>query len=112
MSREVPDLVEKKGSCVGQLDPSYPSPRGSGESPFLMAEEFARDQALRERTTLNGDEGTFQPAALTMDRSCHEVLSHARFTEDENGGVGLRNLGYLGSNPLDSLACTNDAIVA
>ncbi len=45
---ELADLVQEQGAPVGQLEAADAPGDGAGEGPFLVAEEFALDEARGE----------------------------------------------------------------
>ena len=54
--RHVADLVEEERAAVGQLEPARALADGAGERPFLVAEQLALQQGLRQGGAVDGDE--------------------------------------------------------
>ncbi len=55
--RHVPDLIEKQGSAVGQLELARPVRDGTREGALHMTEELALDELCGDRGTVDFDEG-------------------------------------------------------
>src|SRR5690606_26069817 len=52
--RQVTDLIEKKGSPIGEFEPAGSVFFRIGKRPFLMPEEFTFKQCLCDRSKIDG----------------------------------------------------------
>ncbi len=57
-----------------------------------MAEEFALQQLVRDRRTVEGDEVLVRAVGEVMYGSRHQLLTGPRLTLDQHGGIGGGNL--------------------
>ncbi len=76
--RHVADFVEKERAALRLLEAADGARVGAGESPALVAEEFALDEFARDRRHVDGDEGTIAAAAIIMQRRARQVLCRCR----------------------------------
>ena len=90
--RDVADLVEKQRAAVGDLEQALLVGDGAGEGALDVAEEFALQQVLRQRSAIHGHEGLGPAQAVVMNRAGDQLLAGAAFAGDEHGGVGCRAL--------------------
>ena len=86
--RHVADLVEKQRASVGVFKLTDAVAGGVGERAPHMAEEFALQNVLAERGTVEGNEGLVLPRAVLMDGLGHEFFSGAGLTLNEHGRIG------------------------
>jgi hypothetical protein len=63
------------------------TPGGAGECTRFMSEEFRIGQLSGEGRAVDGFPGLFLPAGLGMNPSCDDLLSHACFSFNQDGGV-------------------------
>jgi hypothetical protein len=63
-NRQVADLVEKKRPSMSAPKKTGPVLRRARESAFLVTEQLARGDRLRERAAVDGDEGARAPGEL------------------------------------------------
>ena len=57
-----------------------------------MSEEFAFKEGIWNSTAVNGDEREMGAIAFGMDRLCDQLLPSARFSNEQDRRVALRNL--------------------
>ena len=50
----LPDLIEANSGAIGDFKPSDPPGIGTGKGPLFPAEQFALDQIIRKRATVDG----------------------------------------------------------
>src|SRR5439155_165033 len=53
---EVADLVQEQRAAVGELDLAEPARQSAREGAFLMPEQLALDEGLRDGRAVEGDE--------------------------------------------------------
>ena len=90
------DLVEQQGAALGHLEASGAAFGGSGERAFLVAEELAFDERLRQRGAIDGDEGTLAAGTEIVQGVGHQFLAGAALAGDEYAcpaGTGLLQEG-------------------
>jgi DNA segregation ATPase FtsK/SpoIIIE-like protein len=51
------DLIEEQGAAVRQLKAAFPLAHRAGKRAFLMAEQLALQQGVRQRRAVKFDEG-------------------------------------------------------
>ena len=98
LPRDLADLVQKERSLVRQLESPRLRRDGAGEGPFLVAEEFAFDEILRDGGAVDLDEGLLFPGALPVDGAGDQLLARPRLPGDEHGG---RRGRYLADDLVD-----------
>src|SRR3954468_24613893 len=78
---------------MGQLEPPLALGRRAGERTLLMTEQLALEQRLGQRRAMDGHEwpGPVSGGRL-MDRLGDLLLSRPRFSLDQDGGRGLRDV--------------------
>ncbi len=82
---KIADLVEEQRAAGGELELADLLPDRAGERPFLVSEERALDQLLRNRGEVDRDKRRIRSPARTMDQPGEELFSCAAFAEDEHG---------------------------
>ncbi|QJE81303.1 Uncharacterized protein PA52Ts1_6347 [Pseudomonas aeruginosa] len=90
--REVADLVEEQGAAVSLADPAQGAFGGTGEGAATVPEQFAFHQFGGQRRAVDGDLGLLRAFAPGVDGACQFALAGAGFAEDEDVGVGRRDL--------------------
>ena len=86
------DLVQQQGPTARFLEASDAAGDGAGKGAFLMAEEFTLQEVLRDRGTVDGDEGLGGALGMTMDETRHDLLAGTRLAGDQHAGVGPGDL--------------------
>ena len=94
----VADFVEKQSSLVGQFELSRLAAGRAGECAFLVTEQFAFQQILRNRRAVDFDERSGCPARFLMDGARHQVFAHSAFAAQQNGGVGRSHPFHRGQH--------------
>ena len=88
--RHIPDLVQEDRPAVGQFELARTAvPPGPSETPALIAEQLGLDQALRQCTAVDCDEGPPATGAGVMYGLGKELLARAALSGQENRGVVL-----------------------
>ena len=91
--RQLADFVEKEGPLVGHLaEARLALDAGPGKSARGIAEQLGLDQVFRNGGAVELEEGLLAPRTGAVNRSGEKLLAHARFTQDQHGGVGCRDL--------------------
>src|SRR6185295_6600681 len=88
--RNLPDLVEKERSAVGELEPSLTTSHRSGEGTSLVSKELGLQQTLREGSAAHVDERLVVTRRLLVDRLGHQLLASSRLSQQKDGGLGGR----------------------
>ena len=90
--RHFANLVQQQRAAVGQLEAAGPPLRRAGECAFLMAEDFALDQCLRNGRAVDRDKGPRFARAQIMQRPRHQLLAGAALAGNQHRNVRGRNL--------------------
>ena len=84
-------LVQKEGALVRELE-TPPRPRlGPREGAFLVAEELALEETLRQGRAVDLDEGAALARREVVYRVGYELLAYARLAGDEDARLGRRH---------------------
>ena len=86
------NFVEKESSAVGLFESANAALSGSGERAFLVAEELAFEELGREGRAVDGDEFLSRTSGKIVEDVSNHFLTGSRFSFDEHGGPGLRDL--------------------
>src|SRR2546428_5475240 len=97
---EFADFVQKKRAAVCQFKPSLPSLVRAGERPAFVAEEFAFDEALRQRRAVHAHKGLVPSCAPLVNRACQQLLAGTSLPGDQDRGI---RRGYSLRQPHDFL---------
>src|SRR2546427_11252707 len=97
---EFADFVQKKRAAVCQFKPSLPSLVRAGERPAFVAEEFAFDEALRQRRAVHAHKGLVPSCAPLVNRACQQLLAGTSLPGDQDRGI---RRGYSLRQPHDCL---------
>ena len=87
--RGIADLVEEQRAAPGPFEGARMPRHRSGEGAFLVAEQFALQQAFRESGAIHGNERSVGPGAVRVQGAGHQFLARAAFAAHEHRGVGL-----------------------
>ena len=81
--RHVADFIEEERAAGALLE--FPDPRavGSCKCSFLMAEELALQQRLRNRRAIDRQERRRVIAGCVLDRLGHQFFARAAFTQNQ-----------------------------
>src|SRR5438128_3803676 len=107
--RKLADFVEKKRAAVGEIHFAGFARACSGEGPALVAEELVFDEAFGNRGAIESDERLFATGGEVMNSPREQFLTRAAFTEEEDGGVGLRDALKLLTEITNRSVFANDA---
>ena len=106
---DVADFVQKNGAVVGQFEEAdFPALFGTGESPFLMAEELAFQKCFRKGSAIDRHEGRFFAPADMMQGMGEKLLACTGFTANQNGGLRLAKFFRFGDKGPHARAFRND----
>ena len=99
LAGQLADLVQEEGAAVGLLEIALPLADGAGEGPFLVAEEFGVDGALRDGSAVDRQVLAGPAAAVLVDDLGEVFLAHAALARDQDGQVrgGHRDGGLQGA---------------
>jgi hypothetical protein len=87
----VADFVEEERAAVGRLEPARLGRERAGERAFLVAEEFALDQAFGEGAAVHRHEGLAAAAAQVVHMPRDQFLAGAGLSDDEHVGIAGRH---------------------
>jgi hypothetical protein len=90
---QLADFIEEQGAVAGCLEFSFSHSDGAGVRTFLVSEELAFKQCLRDCGAVDGDEGTFVSRTALMDRTRDNFFAGAALSPDQHGGITLRDAG-------------------
>ena len=91
VQREVADLVQEDGRAIRELEASDLPGQSAGEGAFLMAEEFAFDEAGRDRGAIYLHQHAIFSSAEIVNGPRDQFLAGASFAGDQHGRVGRRH---------------------
>src|SRR5713226_8893701 len=80
-------FIQEQSALVGKFHTPDLLRDGSGESPLLVAEEFALQQPGRDGSTIYFNKALILTAAHAVERAGDKLFASTRLPEDENGGV-------------------------
>ena len=86
------DLVEKNGAVIRVLELAQLSPQRPGEGPLFKTEQLALEQFRGQRRTIHLYEWIAASAGESVEPPCHQLLTGAAFTPNQNRDVGVRDL--------------------
>ena len=89
--RKLSYFVQKDRSAFRKFKVSFFSLRGSGKTSFLIAEQFALDQTLRDSSAVHLDKRLFV-AALFIDLSGKNFFARPGFPDDQHRNIRFGNL--------------------
>src|SRR5712692_10721859 len=89
--RHLANLIEQQRAAFGHLEEALLVRRRAGEGALLVAEELGLDQVLRDRRTVDFDEGTLGSLAVVVERVGYRLLAGAIFPLNQDIGFARRN---------------------
>ena len=89
------DFVDQQRPAGRRLEQPQPAVQGARKRTFLVAEQFALDQRLRDRGTVDGDERFAAPRAVVMERASHQLLAGAALADDKHGAASVSHQADL-----------------
>src|SRR5690606_12954987 len=84
------DLVEEERTPAGQLERATSRAVCARECALLVAEQFALDERLGQRGTVERDERLLRLAAEAVQIACDEFLAGTAFAENQDGAGDRR----------------------
>src|SRR5207244_3518394 len=84
----------------------------AGERAFLVAEELALEDRLREGGAVERHEVAPAARGIGGDGAGHELLAGAVLAQDQHGGLGRGDLAQRVEDVLHRLAAADDALEA
>src|SRR5262249_27018905 len=66
----------------------------AGECSSFMAEQFAFQQVLTQRSTIDCHKGPVHPFAVTVNGACNQFFSGAAFAKNEHSRVSCRDSAH------------------
>ena len=88
LKRKLPEFVKKQRAAVGQLKFAPHSAMRPGEGPFLVPEQRAVHERLRDGPAIDLDEGLAHALRSGLDRVGDKLLARAGFPEDQHRRIG------------------------
>ena len=89
--RHLADFVEKDRALVGDFEQAALVLVGAGEGAFDVAEQFAFEQSLGKRATVDGDERLAGSGRTGMHGAGDEFFAGSAFAVNENRAAGGGN---------------------
>ncbi len=89
---ELRDLVEEQGPAVGEFDPSLLARESTGEGAFLVAEQLALEEGLRDRGAVDRDERGGTPRTEVVKGAGDQLFPRSRLPLKEDRRVGRGDL--------------------
>src|SRR5690606_7627508 len=80
---ELPNLVEKQRSAIGELEAPGTAAVCPGKCTLFVPEQLRFDEAGRDRPAVDGDERSASTRRQAVDRAGHELFSRPAFSRDE-----------------------------
>ena len=107
--RHLPDLVEKDGPLIRQLEEPTSRIDCTRERSLFVSEKLAFQECLGEGGNVHGDERSMAPRREVMDSSCDQLLAGSRFTGDQHRGPYRRKLHHTLQGLFDRVGFADDA---
>ena len=79
------DLVEEKRAAIGHLEQALLRRNRAGKSAFDVPEQRGFEQIGRRGPGVDGDERTFAPRGIQMDRLGDQFLARPAFALQQHG---------------------------
>ena len=106
--RHVPDLVQKNGAVIALLEFADALRRRARKGPFLVAEQFAFQQILRDGRAVDRQKSLRMALAVMIYGPRHQLLARAAFPRDQRRRVASGQLPDDLENRLHSFAPPDD----
>src|SRR5439155_14327256 len=78
-------FIEEDRPAVGELEAAYPPLEGPGERAFLVAEDLALEQRLRDGGAVDGDERIAMTGRQLVERARRQLLAGAALAREQDG---------------------------
>jgi len=89
---QLSDFIQKKCAAVCNLETTDVFGMGTGEGPFLMAEQLALNEVCRQCGAIHLDQRLVFAQAQVVNGPGNQLLAGSRFAQDEDRGIAA---GYL-----------------
>lgn len=86
------DFIQEQGSARGRLDATDALGVRAREGAFFVAEQFALEERLGDRSAVDGNEGRIFSHTAAMDCQGGHLFSGPTFTKDQDGRIRSRDL--------------------
>ncbi len=107
---QVPNLVQKQRSLVGDLKESRLGGVGAAERAFFVAEQLALHQMLRNRRAIHVHQRPVAAQRVIVDGVGNHFFSHARLAHNQHRLRTLRHLLRQAYHPLEGIAADNGLV--
>ena len=88
---ELSDLIQEQCPALGRFNPAFSPDMGTGEGPFLVAEELALQQGLRDRPAVDRYKGPFFASTPPVNGHGCKLLARAAFSHDQHRRIRCRH---------------------
>src|SRR5262249_37489186 len=85
--RYVSNLIQEQRAALCAFNTSLALLRSPSECPFLIAEQLTFKERIRNRPTVDRNEGFLFPGTLVMDRPGNQLLPRTAFPGDQHRHV-------------------------
>ena len=109
---DLADLVEEYRAAFGLFEASLALRHRAGECAFLMAEQFAFQQRLRQGRAVEFDEAAARTRRVVMDGVGDQFLAGTGLAAYQHGGVPLRHQPHLFEDAAHGLGMADDIVEA
>src|SRR5215468_2280263 len=92
---QVANFVQENRPTIRGFKTPNPSLYRPGKGAFFVSEEFRSNQRRRDCGAIHRNKSSRGTARLLVDRSGYQFLSSACFAQDQNCGIGRRDLPQL-----------------
>ena len=80
--REIANFIQEERAAVSGFKPSHTPLQCAGESSFLVPEKLGSDQRLRNRRTVDADEGSVGTFRSSMQRASNQLFAGSRLPQE------------------------------
>ena len=108
LQRQLRDLVEEDGRAVRQLEAPGLAGQGPGVGALLAPEQLRLDQGRGQRRAVELDHGPVLAPAPAMEEVGEQLLPGARLAQQQDGGIGRRDVLHLAQHPLQGRRVADD----
>src|SRR5262249_46466901 len=84
---QVADFIQEYGPAIHHLELAGTAISCAGEGATLMAEQFALDETLRNRRTIDRHERRTPSRGFEVNRPRDQVLAGAALAQEQHGGI-------------------------
>src|SRR5262249_39819078 len=102
------NFIQKDGAVMRQLKAADALGDGTGKSAFLVAKQFAFEQAGGDRGAIYLDKGILPARAKIVDAAGDQFFSRAGFAVDQYGRLGGPDSFYFLEDLLQGFALADD----